>query len=93
MADPGFPVGGHGPIRGAWTSDIYIYMHFSPKMCAKMKEFGPVGGHALGTPPRSTNVILELYFIIYTRSHITQTHLYQIITYFEGHLPHQKSLH
>ena len=29
----------------------------------------------------------------YTRSHITRTHLYQIIAYFEGHLPHQKSLH
>ena len=29
----------------------------------------------------------------YTRSRITRTCLYQIITYFEGHLPHQKSLH
>ena len=29
----------------------------------------------------------------YTRSRITRTRLYQIIAYFEGHLPHQKSLH
>ena len=25
------------------------------KMYGKMKELGPVGGHALGTPPRSAN--------------------------------------
>ena len=29
----------------------------------------------------------------YTWSRITQTRLYRIIAYFEGHLPHQKSLH
>ena len=29
----------------------------------------------------------------YTRSRTTRTRLYQIIAYFEGHLPHQKSLH
>ena len=22
VADPGFPVGGHAPIRGAWTSNV-----------------------------------------------------------------------
>ena len=22
VADPGFPIGGHGPIRGVWTSDM-----------------------------------------------------------------------
>ena len=39
-------------------------------------------------------IITEIatYRTIYTRSHITRTRLYQIITYFEGHLPHQKSL-
>ena len=39
VADPGFPVGGVDPRRGC----------FSLKMCAKMKELGPVGacaGHA-----------------------------------------------
>ena len=30
---------------------------------------------------------------IYTWSRITRTRLYRIIAYFEGHLPHQKSLH
>ena len=33
------------------------------------------------------------YMILYTRSRITRTRLYRIIAYFEGHLPHQKSLH
>ena len=31
------------------------------KMCAKMKELGPIGGRAPGTPPRSTS---ELYVFI-----------------------------
>ena len=25
--------------------------HFSPKICVKMKEWGSVGGHVLGTSP------------------------------------------
>ena len=43
MADPGFPVGGGGVdlLRG----------HFLVKMYAKMKELGPMGGRAPGTPP------------------------------------------
>ena len=53
MADPGFPVQGCGPIRGA--VDLRC-RHFSVKMYPKMKELGPVGGHALGMPPRSANV-------------------------------------
>ena len=41
-----------------------------------------------------SNSILSLYSgLPYTRSHITRTRLYRIIAYFEGHLPHQKSLH
>ena len=36
-------MGGFGLQRG----------HFSAKMYAKMKELGPVGGRAPGTPPRS----------------------------------------
>ena len=52
MADPGFPVGRHGPIRG----DVDLRCgHFSAKMYAKMKEMGPIGGRALGTPPRSAS--------------------------------------
>ena len=34
-----------------------------------------------------------LGFYNYTRSRITGTRLYRIISYFEGHLPHQKSVH
>ena len=30
---------------------------FSPKMYAKMKELGPVGGHVPGIPPRSANAM------------------------------------
>ena len=45
MVDPGFPVGGRGPIRGAWTSDGGVFL---AKMCAKTKELGPVGGRAPG---------------------------------------------
>ena len=40
VADPGFPVGGRAPIRGAWTSDMGA---FSVKMCVKTKELGPIG--------------------------------------------------
>ena len=45
--DPGFPIGGHGPIfREGWPPSG----HFSVKMYAKMKELGPVGGHVLACP-------------------------------------------
>ena len=53
VADPGFPVGGHGPIRGHVDPRCG---HFLAKMCAKMKEFGLIGGRAPGTHPRSANV-------------------------------------
>ena len=36
---------------------------------------------------------LERRYKLYTRSRITRTRLYRILSYFEGHLPHQKSLH
>ena len=39
VADPGFPVGGMYPLGG--VVDIRC-VHFSPKMCAKMKEVGPI---------------------------------------------------
>ena len=45
MADPGFPIGGVDLRHG----------HFLVKMYVKMKELGPIGGHALGMPPRSAN--------------------------------------
>ena len=41
MADPGFPVGGRGPVRGGVDLRRGCFL---AKMYAKMKEFGPVGG-------------------------------------------------
>ena len=46
--DPGFSVGGHGPILGGFGLQ---HGHFSVKMYAKMKELGPVGVCALARPP------------------------------------------
>ena len=40
MADPGFPVGDVDPFGGV---DLQCGC-FSPKMCVKMKELGPMGG-------------------------------------------------
>ena len=45
VADPGFPVGGGG---GGGAN--LRRRRFSVKMYAKMKELGPVGGRAPGTP-------------------------------------------
>ena len=53
MADPGFPIEGVDPLGGV---DLRCGC-FLAKMYTKMKEFGPIGGHALGTPPRSANAI------------------------------------
>ena len=55
VADPGFPVGGRGPIRGGMDLQ---HGHFLAKMYAKTKELGPVGGRVPGTLPRSAN---EMY--------------------------------
>ena len=53
MADPGFPIGGHGPHRGALTPKVAM---FHKNLYVKMKELGPLGGHTLGaSPPKSAN--------------------------------------
>ena len=52
VADPGFPVG-EACIR--WGGVDLRRGHFLVKMYAKMKELGPIGGRAPGTPPRSAN--------------------------------------
>ena len=43
--------------------------------------------------PTDWLILLGSYKVQYTSSCITQTHLYQIISYLKGHPPHQKSLH
>ena len=53
VADPGFPVGGRAPVTGGMD---LRRGHFLVKMYVKMKELGPIGGRAPGTPPRSANV-------------------------------------
>ena len=45
--DPGFSVGGRGPILGGFGLQRG---HFSVKMYVKMKELGPVGGRAPARP-------------------------------------------
>ena len=65
MADPGFPVGGHGPIRGDVDPQCGC---FPMKMCAKTKEFGPVGGCARHAPTRSANAhvsVREIYILYF----------------------------
>ena len=48
VADPGFPIGGRGPRRGAvYPRGSYV----SKILHVKMKESGPVGGRAPGAPP------------------------------------------
>ena len=47
VADPGFPIGGCGPIWGAVDLQQGC---FSVKMYVKMKELGPVGGMHLVPP-------------------------------------------
>ena len=38
VADPGFPIGGHGPIGGAWTSDVGAFWQ---KCVQKQKNLVP----------------------------------------------------
>ena len=59
MVDPGFPIGGHAPIRGG--GDLQRG-HFSVKMYVKMKELGPMGGMHWAHPPRSTNEYVGLQY-------------------------------
>ena len=48
VADPGFPVGGRRPHRGGTNSrGGYVLKN----LYVKMKESGPVGGHAPAAPP------------------------------------------
>ena len=59
VADPGFPVGGHG--HPMWV--------LFGKMCVKTKEFGPIGGvctrHAPLDPPMHCIMIFMHYRLIF----------------------------
>ena len=60
MADPGFPVGGRGPVRGAWTSDVVL---FGKNVC-EMKELGPMGGVRRARPLDLPMTILSVRLYI-----------------------------
>ena len=47
VVDPGFPVGGHAPIRGCGP---LTWVLFGENVC-KNERIGSHRGHALGTPP------------------------------------------
>ena len=57
VVDHGFPVGGHGPVRG----DVDLWCgHFLVKMYVKMKELGPVGGGVHQACPLDVPMVWEL---------------------------------
>ena len=72
VADPGFPVGGRGPIRGVVDLQCGCFL---AKMEAKTKEFGPVGRHAPGTP--QIRIYIYIYILAATTGQVTQ-HTHQI---------------
>ena len=53
MADPGFPVGGHGPVVGG--DEPLTRVFFSENVCEN-EGIGSRRGRAPGTSPRSANV-------------------------------------
>ena len=53
VADPGFPVGGHAPIRGHGP---LMWMLFGENVCKNER----IGSHR-GFPPRSTNEMQIIY--------------------------------
>ena len=60
MADPGFPVGGCGPVRGhvdpLGGCGPPTWALFGENVCEN-ERIGPIGGRAPGMPPGSTNVM------------------------------------
>ena len=66
VADPGFPVGGRGPRRGAWTPEAVTFQ----KICmSKRKNLDP-WGQAPGTPPLDPpmyHAIMSLLLVLITQ--------------------------
>ena len=56
VVDPGFPVGGRGPIRGAWTSDEGAFWQ---KCMQKRKNWVPWGGVRPARPLDPPMVLVE----------------------------------
>ena len=58
VVDPGFPIGGHQPHRGADSQGSSVLKI----LYVEMKESGPLGGggHAPGTHPKFANVLCVL---------------------------------
>ena len=80
-------VGFKGSLAGmAVFLDVHRSISMSLSLCSL-----PIEGLIM-FPSGSTRLCFTLDDE-YTQSCITQTCLYQIITYFKGHLLHQKSLH
>ena len=52
VADPGFPVGGRGPRRGAWTPEAVAFRKFCMSKRKNLDPWGACAGHA---PSRSAN--------------------------------------
>ena len=46
VADPGFPVGGHGPRRGAWTPKAVTFRKFCMSKRKNLDPWGACAGHA-----------------------------------------------
>ena len=57
MADPGFPIGGHGPHRGPWTPKAVTFQKFC---MSKQKNLDPSGG---GMCQATVNVDLPLVLV------------------------------
>ena len=53
VADPGFPIGGHGPCR--WGCGLPRQLRFENFVCQNKKIGTLRGGHMPGAPPRSAN--------------------------------------
>ena len=73
LADPGFPVGGRGPRRGAWTPEAR-QLRFKNFVCRNKTIWTLRGGRAPGTPPsRSANTfLLHVDWVEYVVRHISE---------------------
>ena len=60
MADPG-PVGSVDLVGGVWTPEAVTFRKFC---MSKQKNLDPWGGRVPGTPPRSANVMLQIYEVV-----------------------------